>query len=147
MVGGSRCNACSKEYSNPTSLQHHLNYSKECYNKLIVAGKTYIEYLPGKNNTSEIPRNKYGVPPLPSEGPQEECLDRAEGEPPEAQEWGLMKNLVEMLINLDADTTLLQCIDNFKGELSQSYNSLRDIRGVLRYCLEEFKVGESSNPG
>lgn len=120
LVGGSRCDACSKEYNNPTSLQHHLNYSKECYNKLIVAGKTYTEFLPGKNNTSEIPRNKYGVPPLPSEGPQEERLDRAEGEPPEAQDWGLMESLVEMIINLEEDTTLLQCIDSIKDVLQQS---------------------------
>ena len=117
LVGGSRCDACSKEYNNPTSLQHHLNHSKECYNKLIVAGKTYTEFLPGKNNTSEIPRNKYGVPPLPSEGPQEERLDRAEGEPPDAQDWGLMESLVEMLINLEEDTTLLQCIDSIKDVL------------------------------
>lgn len=120
LVGGSRCDACSKEYNNPTSLQHHLNYRKECYNKLIVAGKTYTEFLPGKNNTSEIPRNKYGVPPLPSEGPQEERLDRAEGEPPEAQDWGLMESLVEMIINLEEDTTLLQCIDSIKDVLQQS---------------------------
>ena len=146
-IGGSRCDACNREYNNPTSLQNHLNHSSNCYNKLVMAGMDYQELLPGKNNTQEIPRNKYGVPPLRSEGPQNRNIQEAEGEPPDELDWSLMERLVEALLGLPQNASIHQGAEIIKGTLKQSFNSLRDIRKVLRYCLEEFEQSATSNPG
>lgn len=45
LVGGSRCDACAREYNTPTCLQHHLNHSHSCYARLLMVGEIYLRRL------------------------------------------------------------------------------------------------------
>ena len=47
VIGGTRCDACSKEYRSTARLLAHLRYSQGC---LVNAGKTYEELFPGIGN-------------------------------------------------------------------------------------------------
>ena len=150
LIAGSRCDACCREYHNPTSLQNHLNHSLSCYRRLLHAGRIYDDYVPGKNNTREIPRNKFGVPPLSSEGPVEERLQGVEDVDCEVHDWQLLDSIFDTLLELRQGTSLHHCVEAIKQTICRSHNSIRGIRETLNFCvrtMEQDTEEEESNLG
>ena len=135
LIAGSRCDACCREYHNPTSLQNHLNHSLACYRRLLYAGYIYDEYVPGKGNTKEIPRNKFGVPPLNSEGPVEERLQGVVDMNHEVHDWQLLDSIFDTLLALEQGTALHECVEAIKQTISRSHNSMGGIRETLNFCV------------
>ena len=55
LIGGSRCEACEKEFHTSTRLQHHLCNSRRCYDQLLLAGQTFDTVFAQEKT---IPKNK-----------------------------------------------------------------------------------------
>ena len=136
LVGGSRCDACAREYNTPTRLQHHLNHSHSCYARLLMVGEIYDGFLPAKNNTKEIPMHRFGLPPLCSEGPTEKRLTDVDDELRDIHDWELLENIFDPLVGLPSDASFIECVDAIKQTLADSCTSLRDTRRTLWYCVE-----------
>ena len=147
LVGGTRCDACQKEYHHPASLQNHLNNSERCYRRLIFAGKIYDILQPGKNSTREAPKPQFGIPPLPSEGPKEQRLLEADDGLQDRLEVDLMNDILDELLQLPSTATVDDCIDIIKTALHTSTHSLKSLREMLWACAgcmeqeEEFDLG------
>ena len=132
LVGGSRCDACEKEYYTSTKLQAHLCYSRRCYNQLVTAGKIYDVVLPGKNNTKEQQAPTFQVPPVRSEGPKEQRLNN-DGAEMEQYDWDLMEAIIDHLLALRSDSTIQECVQAIKEALMTSTNRFGDTRRTLNF--------------
>ena len=133
LIGGSRCEACEKEFHTSTRLQHHLCNSRRCYDQLLMAGQTFDTVLPGKNNTKEQKRPDFDLPPMRSEGPRIQALDhglRADG--PDIDD-ELAETITDRLLALDEDTQLEDCVDEIKQALQTSCNSFSEVRRTLTF--------------
>ena len=60
VIGGTRCDACEREYRSTARLLMHLRNSGRCYRRLIQARKVYPQALPGIGN-----RNEHRDGPMP----------------------------------------------------------------------------------
>lgn len=54
VIGGTRCDACAREYRSTARLLNHLRHSDACYRQLLHVGKVYEEILPGIGNKKEV---------------------------------------------------------------------------------------------
>ena len=74
VIGGTRCDACGREYRSTARLLNHLRNSDSCYRQLLHAGKVYEDILPGIGSRNEIRGGPMPVPVMRSQGPREEAL-------------------------------------------------------------------------
>ena len=146
LVGGSRCEACEKEFHTSTKLQHHLCNSKRCYDQLLLAGQTFDIVLPGKNNTREQKVSDFALPPMRSEGPRIQALDhglRAAGMDIDDE---LAEAITDRLLGLDEDTSLEGCVEAIKQALQTSCNCFSEVRRTLTFLRDTFDR-EEMDPG
>ena len=139
LVGGSRCDACAKEYHTSTRLQDHLCYSRRCYESLLVAGKIYEQVLPGKNNKREQHPPRFVIPQR-SEGPQEQRIQNANIDEAQEYDWPLMEAIMDSLLVLDRGASIEDCVDAIKSTLETSCNNFEEVRrtlGFLSRSLDE----------
>ena len=139
VMGSTRCDACSKEYRSTSRLLAHLRYSRKCYQKLVGAGKTYEEILPGIGSRREMKDGPPPVPVLPSEGPQERQLQEdGLGHDPE-YDLDLLEGLVECFLTMPVDTSLEDGISLAKECFVGSTSSMQTLKETATYFAQELE--------
>ena len=146
LVGGSRCDACSKEFHTTTKLQIHLCNSRRCYDKLILAGCTYATVLPGKNNTREQKQQELTVPPQRSEGPQIQELQHDLQVRGGDFDDSLAETITDAIMGLTSEASLDECVEAIRGALQTSINSFSEVKKTLVFVRDHFDK-EEFDPG
>ena len=142
VIGGTRCDACAREYRSTARLLNHLRNSDSCYRQLLHAGKVYEDILPGIGSRNEI---RGGPMPVPSQGPREEGLtgEFPDGEPEEERyDLTLMDNLIDCFLAMPSNTTLPEGLDLVKQCVEGNTASFAFLRKTMHFFVEELNTEE-----
>ena len=141
VIGGTRCEACSREYRSTARMLAHLRYSQGCYRRLIQAGMTFAEdeILPGIGSRQEQRSGQLPIPVLRSEGPQQEGL-QADEPPPEADfEIDTVETILDCFLDMPENTSIEEGLQRIKQCFQHSTVGFRKLRKTVKHLMEELR--------
>ena len=145
VIGGTRCDACAREYRSTARLLNHLRNSDSCYRQLLHAGKVYEDILPGIGSRNEIRGGPMPVPVMRSQGPREEGLtgEFPDGELEEERyDLTLMDNLIDCFLAMPSHTTLPEGLDLVKQCVEGNTARFSFLRKTMHFFVEELNTEE-----
>ena len=145
VIGGTRCDACSKEYRSTARLLNHLRHSDACYRQLLHVGKVYDEILPGISNKKEVKSGPMPIPVMDSYGPREEEFDHEfpnfelEEEKYDLQ---LMDTLIDCFRAMPEDTNLEEGVELAKQCVYGNTASFAFLKKTMQFFVDELEKEE-----
>ena len=139
---GTRCHACGKEYFVPSRLQNHLNYSGECFRKMLQAGRRQPHILPGINSTLAQKDRKLKVPVLKSQGPREQAFEGPAWQHEEEYDTELIDQWLDMYEAAGSHTPLEDLVEGVRSTCSGSTSSFWVVQRTLQHFTENVKQEE-----
>ncbi len=146
--GGSRCEACLKEFRTSRRLFYHLMHQPRCARKLRRQGLRY-ELGPGRNNTAEDrDKSAFPIPALQSQGPmrqwsawiaEAEALDQQEQEDIERDE-DLLERLIDFVEDLVDTEKIEEQLQRCKELLEQSVSPFSLVLTTSRHFFQELET-------
>ena len=146
VIDGTRCHSCGKEYFTPTRLQHHLNYSVDCFRHWVQAGRRGALLLPGINNTQEVKDRTLRIPVLPSFGPQEQRFNTPvlPAEPDFNLE--LVESFMDYYESAAATAGLETLVEGVRLCCARSILSFSEVRRTLLYFADSVEQDPEWEP-
>ena len=146
--GGTRCEACLREYRTTRRLLHHLMHQKDCASRLRRQGLRY-EVGPGRNNTQEDKdTSSFPIPVIRSEGPMRqwaawipvaEEVDR--NQPPQLErDEDLLGALHDYAMDLIPTEAVEEQLQRCKEVLCTSSSPFTLIRETAFFFFEELET-------
>ena len=140
VIGGTRCDACAREYRSTARLLNHLRHSDACYRQLLHVGKVYEEILPGIGNKKEVKSGPMPIPVMDSYGPREEEFDQEfPNLEPEDEKYDLqmMDSLIDCFRAMPAGTNLEEGVELVKQCVYGNTASFSFLKKTMQYFVNE----------
>ena len=144
VIGGSRCDACSREYRSTARLLTHLRYSQSCYRRLVQAGMTFTEeeILPGIGSRQEQKSSQLPIPVMRSEGPLPQRLQEDVLPPEPDFDFDTVETILDCFLDMPANTSIEDGLLRIKQCFSNSTVGFKKLRNTVKYLREELQKQE-----
>ena len=144
--GGSRCEACLKEFRTSRRLFYHLMHQTACSRRLRRQGLRF-DIGPGRNNTAEDKdSSQFPIPALPSLGPMRKWSDwiaeaeALDGEEEPERDEDLLERLIDFVLELQETESVEEQIERCKELLCQSASPYTLISDTANAFFNELEI-------
>ena len=143
VIGGTRCDACAREYRSTAKFLMHLRHSDICYRRLVQAGKVYQDVLPGIGSRQEAKPGPMPIPVLPSEGPSEEAFQQVAPAAIEDYDTDFIEGILDCLLEMKPGINMDEGLEQLKLVACRSFSSFRLLKKTLDYMAAEIEKEEA----